>query len=65
MAHVVSQTEVLNCSAEDAWECAKHSDKVLPDLMPEYFAKAEVLEGHGPGSIRVLHFGPGTVQIHL
>jgi hypothetical protein len=59
MAHVISHTEVLNCGAEDAWECCKHSDKVLPDLMPEHFAKAEILEGHGgPGTVRVLHFGP-------
>lgn len=59
MAHVISHTEVLNCEAQDAWECCKHSDKVLPDLMPEYFAKAELLEGTGgPGTLRVLHFGP-------
>lgn len=59
MAHTISHTEVLQCSAEDAWECCKHSDKVLPDLLPEYFAKAEILEGNGgPGTIRALHFGP-------
>ncbi|KAG0582532.1 hypothetical protein KC19_3G066800 [Ceratodon purpureus] len=63
MAHVISHTEVLNCGAEDAWECCKHSDKVLPDLLPEYFAKSEILEGHGgPGTVRVLHFGPAIPQ---
>lgn len=62
MAHTLSHTEVLNCSAEDAWECCKHSDKVLPDLLPEFFAKAEILEGNGgPGTLRALHFGPGIV----
>lgn len=61
MAHVISHTTALNCEAHDAWECLKHSDKILPDLLPEYFAKAEILEGTGgPGTIRVLHFGPGN-----
>ena len=68
MAQVISATEVLNCEAADAWECCKHSDKVLPDLLPEYFSKAEVLEGSGgPGTLRVLHFGPGmhtSMPIH-
>lgn len=63
MAQVISATEVLNCEAADAWECCKHSDKVLPDLLPEYFSKAEVLEGSGgPGTLRVLHFGPAIPQ---
>ena len=62
MAQVISATEVLNCGAVDAWECCKHSDKVLPDLVPEYFSRAEVLEGSGgPGTLRILHFGPGMV----
>jgi hypothetical protein len=63
MAHTLSHTEVLNCGAQDAWECCKHSDKVLPDLLPEYFSKAEILEGNGgPGTLRVLHFGPAIPQ---
>jgi hypothetical protein len=61
MAHTLSHTEVLNCGAQDAWECCKHSDKVLPDLLPQYFSSSEILEGNGgPGTLRVLHFGPGT-----
>jgi len=63
MAQTLSHTQALNCSAEDAWECCKHSDKVLPDLLPEYFAKAEILEGNGgPGTLRALHFGPAIPQ---
>jgi hypothetical protein len=63
MAHVISHTEVLNCDAQDAWECCKNSDKVLPDLLPQYFPKAEILQGTGgPGTIRILHFGPAIPQ---
>ncbi|XP_024368505.1 uncharacterized protein [Physcomitrium patens] len=63
MAHTLSHTELLNCDAADAWECCKHSDKVLPDLLPEYFSSAEILEGNGgPGTLRVLHFGPAIPQ---
>jgi len=63
MAQTLSHTEVLNCGAQDAWECCKHSDKVLPDLLPEYFSSAEILEGNGgPGTVRVLHFGPAIPQ---
>lgn len=63
MAQTLSHTEILNCGAQDAWECCLHSDKVLPDLLPEYFSSAEILEGNGgPGTVRVLHFGPAIPQ---
>ncbi|XP_024380963.1 uncharacterized protein [Physcomitrium patens] len=63
MAHIISHTEILNVDAADAWMCCKHSDKVLPDLLPEFFAKTEILEGDGgPGTLRVLHFGPAIPQ---
>jgi hypothetical protein len=63
MAQTLSHTESLNIAAEDAWECCKHSDKILPDLLPEYFSGSEILEGNGgPGTLRVLKFGPAIPQ---
>ena len=54
-------TELLNGDANDVWEACKHAVALLPDLAPDYFAKAEFAQGSGaPGSIGVFHFGPGT-----
>lgn len=59
-------TEVLNGDANDLWEACKHAVALLPDIAPEYFAKAEFAEGSGgPGSIGVFHFGPGTPMLHF
>jgi len=61
MSQTLSHTEVLQAPAEDIWEACKHADKILCDLMPEYFAKSEFEQGHGePGSIRVITMGPGV-----
>jgi hypothetical protein len=50
-------TEVLNCGAQGAWECCKHSDKMSPNLLLQYFSSSKILEGNGgPGTLRVLHF---------
>lgn len=58
---VLKHTEVLNGEARDVWEACKHAVALLPDLAPEYFAKAEFEKGSGaPGSVGVFHFGPGT-----
>ncbi|KAG0606201.1 hypothetical protein M758_9G121800 [Ceratodon purpureus] len=52
-------TEHLTGDANDLWEACKHAVALLPDLAPEYFAKAEFAQGSGaPGSIGVFHFGP-------
>lgn len=60
MSHTLSHTEVLQCPADDVWEACKHADTILCELMPEFFAKSELLQGHGePGSIRVVTMGPG------
>lgn len=65
MSQTLTYTEVLHCSAEEMWEACKHADTILPDLMPELFAKSELLQGHGePGSIRVITMGSGMYAIH-
>ena len=59
-------TEHLTGDANDLWEACKHAVALLPDLAPEYFAKAEFAQGSGaPGSIGVFHFGPGTNLVLL
>lgn len=64
MSRTLSHSVVLQAPAEDIWEACKHADKILCDLMPEYFAKTEFLQGHGePGSIRVITMGPGVYEI--
>lgn len=56
----LSHTELLNGESHNLWEACKHAVALLPDLAPEYFARAEFEKGWGgPGSIGVFHFGPG------
>ncbi|CAM6034805.1 unnamed protein product [Sphagnum compactum] len=55
----LSHTETLDASPDAIWEACKHADEVLPKAMPEFFASATFLQGHGePGSIRVVKMGP-------
>ncbi|XP_024368704.1 uncharacterized protein [Physcomitrium patens] len=55
----LSHTELLNGESHNLWEACKHAVALLPDLAPEYFARAEFEKGWGgPGSIGVFHFGP-------
>jgi len=57
----LKHTESLNGNAADVWVACKHAVALLPDLAPEYFAKAEFLQGSGgPGSIAHFHFGPAV-----
>jgi len=61
MSHTYSHTEILQAPADDIWEACKNADKILCDLMPEFFAKSEYEQGHGePGSIRVITMGPAV-----
>jgi hypothetical protein len=56
-------TELLNGDANDLWEACKHAVALLPDLSPQYFAKAEFAQGSGaPGSIAIFHFGPAISE---
>jgi hypothetical protein len=66
MSRTLSQNAILQGSADKFWEECKHADKVLCDLMPEYFAKCEFVQGRGaPGSIRVITMGSGMVLVQF
>lgn len=66
MAHTLSGNQVLDASVDELWHACKHSHTIMCDLLPEYFAKAEYVEGQGePGSIRVITMGPGKCIIAM
>ncbi|KAG6541165.1 hypothetical protein Mapa_017462 [Marchantia paleacea] len=49
----------LGVSAGAMWAAMKDQNTIFPKLMPEAIASIEIVEGEGgPGSVRVVKFGP-------
>ena len=60
MAHQLNTEFVSNLPLEQSWKLAKHSDHILPKVLPHVFAKSERLEGDGgAGTVRVVTLGDG------
>jgi hypothetical protein len=65
MSHTISNSAVLQASADELWAVSRHVDTIFCDFMPEFFAKSEFLQGYGePGSIRWVTTGPGKARAH-
>ncbi|KAG6541167.1 hypothetical protein Mapa_017464 [Marchantia paleacea] len=49
----------LGVSASVMWAALKDQNTIFPKLMPEAIASIDIVEGEGgPGSVRVVKFGP-------
>jgi hypothetical protein len=58
-----THTETLDGSPEALWNACKHADEILLEQMPQHFESSTMVEGHGgPGTVRVIKFGPGTAS---
>jgi hypothetical protein len=53
--------EELKVEVNRLWKASKDADTLLPKLVPEFIRSHERLQGDGgPGTVRIVHFGPGT-----
>ena len=60
MAHQLNTEFVSNLPLEQSWKLAKHSDHILPKVLPHVFSKSERLEGDGgAGTVRIVTLGDG------
>lgn len=63
---ILTHTETIDVAPDAIWRACKNVDGILCKAMPQFFASATMLKGHGePGSIRVVKMGPGTPISHL
>jgi hypothetical protein len=55
--------EELKVEVKRLWKASKDADSLLPKLVPEFIRSHERLQGDGgPGTVRIVHFGPGIPQ---
>lgn len=65
MAQQLNTEFVSNLPLEQSWKMAKHSDHILPKVLPHVFAKSERLEGDGgAGTVRIVTLGDGKYIVN-